>query len=57
MQPLLAQMPHPVFLTHLVDLECTHPIVYFPEKERQNQRHEVCLKYKGLEYWSVGAVE
>ncbi len=49
MQPLLAQMSNPVFLTHLVDLECKHPTVYFREKEMQNQRHEVCLKYRGLE--------
>jgi hypothetical protein len=26
-------------------------------KDTQNQRHEVCLKYKGLEYWSNGGVE
>ena len=28
--------------------------VYFREKENQNQRHEVCLKYIGLKCWSVG---
>ena len=29
--------------------------VYFPEQEIQNQRHEVCLKYKRfgvMEHWS-----
>ena len=34
--------------------------VYFPEKETQSQRHEVCLKYKRfgvLEYWSTGVLE
>jgi hypothetical protein len=32
--------------------------VYFREKEMQNQRHEVCLKFIGLEYWKkIGVME
>ena len=34
--------------------------VYFPEKEIQNQRHEVCLKYKRfgvMEHWGTGVME
>ena len=34
--------------------------VYFREKEMQDQRHEVCLKYIRfgvMEYWSVGVLE
>jgi hypothetical protein len=27
----------------------TASLIYFREKEMQSERHEVCLKYKGLE--------
>jgi hypothetical protein len=52
MQSLLASKFDLLFLTYLFNLECNHPIVRFCEKEMQNQRHEVCLKFIGLEYWS-----
>ena len=31
--------------------------VYFHNKETQYQRHEVCLKSRGLECWSIGVLE
>ncbi len=47
MQPLSAPISDLLFLPYLFHLECKHPTVYFREKEMQNQRHEVCLKYIG----------
>jgi hypothetical protein len=49
MQPLSAPISDSLYLPYLCNLECKHPTVYFRDKETQNQRHEVCLKYKGLE--------
>ena len=43
-----------LFLPCLFSLECNHPIVRSSEKEMQNQRHEVCLKY--IKVWSDGVV-
>ena len=47
MQPLSAHKSDLLFLNYLFNLKCNHPIVHFREKEMQNQRHEVCLKYIG----------
>jgi hypothetical protein len=57
MQPLSVPKSDSLYLSYLCNLECKHPTVYFREEETQNQRHEVCLKYKGLEYWSIGVME
>jgi hypothetical protein len=35
----------------------TASLFYFGEKETQYQRHEVCLKYVGLEYCSSKLIE
>jgi hypothetical protein len=47
MQILSALKSDFLYLAYLCDLQCKHSTIYFPEKEMQNQRHEVCLKYKG----------
>jgi len=62
MEVLLVPLSDFLFLPRLFNLECNHPIVQFREKEMQNQRHEVCLKYKVwsngvVEYWSIGALD
>jgi hypothetical protein len=49
MQPLSAPISDLLFFSYLFYLECNLPIVRSSEKEMQKQRHEVCLKYKGLE--------
>jgi hypothetical protein len=57
MQPLSAPIGDVPNLPDLYNLECKYPTVYFQEKEMQNQRHEVCLKYVGLEYCSSKLIE
>jgi len=49
MQPLSASMSDLLFLPFRLHLECNHSIVRFYEKEMESQRHEVCLKFIGLE--------
>ena len=60
MEVLLVPLSDFLFLPFLFSLECNHPIVHFREKEMQNQRHEVCLKYIRfgvMESWSIGVLE